>query len=285
MLQNKLSHHKVGLLFLATVLSIIVAGMSNIGCGEGSKTAGTNQALATDSRHGALQFRISFPPITRSPKTKQYLGKASSAKRTREVGTGGIPIGTQSVRISLTNPNTNTPIVADRVINNNQRPVNGEPSIVVGYALIPVGPIRAKITCHSDLEANSPAIGEGVGTGVIQALTTTTIRITITLLLSTLTLQPSTLDLDLNNTPSDIGTLTGTARDAQGNILNLPLQYTIANNQVAIVSSVSSDFRNATIVPISPGVTTVTVTEVNSGRTASSTVNVTFGGGGCGEGL
>ena len=75
-------------------------------------------------------------------------------------------------------------------------------------------------------------------------------------------------------------TVDAQATDAEGNPLLYPLEYSSSNPLVANIGTITPDFMHATIIalqtPEIPQPVTITVTEPNSGMTATAIVIVQF---------
>jgi hypothetical protein len=257
---------------------LALAAVCLVGCGGGgssSQPGSSSTSLATDATHGALSFRIVFPKVTRS------VNAPHPARRTahgRVVGTGLIPRGSHSVKITLTNPTTGVLLTPERVVSDTQRPDGVEGSISVGFALLPVGPVMVDIKANPDIAASGNPLATGSATGQIIAFDTNTLDIGLELTISSLVLTPPTQTLHLFPMPGQTGQVTGMALDANGQPLIYPLEYSVDNTEAATISAVSADFMQATIMPMfastNPVTVNVTVSEPNSGMTATVQVIV-----------
>ena len=269
-----------GLIAMWRVAIVIAAAVTLTGCGAGeTATTLTNSPVAqqpADTTRGSLEFRVSFPTAKR--------GAAAPAKPhvTRGNGSydGSVPLGSHSVKITLTDPVSNT-LLALRIVSDTQRPDGVTGVIVVGFPLLRAGAAKIDIAAFASTDATGAALATGTGNATITANTTTEATVNLTLTLSKLVAGPPTQPLHTftQGVPATV-VVDAQATDSQGNPLLYPLEYSSDNPQVADITAITPDFMHATIgalqTPKTPQPVTITVTEPNSGMTASAIVVVQF---------
>jgi len=240
------------------------------GCGGGGGTASVPTS-STDRSNGTLALKLTFPAYNRAAKTPKTV-----SAQTRSFA-GNIPIGTQLVKLTVTNTTNNT-LLASRSVN---APIvnGGLPSLVtINFAAIPAGPVTVTATAFPDSAGQLNAIATGSAAGTVQPLTTTDLTVSMALTLSSVTINPPSADLIAP--PSSSGTsvvLNAVVVDAANKPLVLPIQWTTSDPGVATLTISSSNPAQVTINAVAPGTSTITVYEPNSGLTATSLITVSGG--------
>ena len=256
--------------------AIVVGALVSSGCGTGSNAATAADASVasqqSNAARGSLQFRLVFPTAKRS---------ANSSARTRgpDGFDGSIPLGSHSVKITVTNAATGALVTPARIVNDSARPDGVTGTIIVGFPLLPVGPVKIDITAHPDRTASGNPLATGTGTATIAANDTAIAAILMQLTIKTFTVSPPRQTLSARQQPFQSGMVDAQALDAQGRPLLYPIEYSIDNPGVAQITAVSADFMHATITPLQTPETQVTVlvtaTEPNSGMTGTVRVVIT----------
>jgi hypothetical protein len=240
------------------------------GCGGGGGTANVT-ASNSDRSNGALTLNLTFPAYNRAAKTPKTL-----SAHTRGFA-GNIPIGTQLVKLTVTNTTTNT-LLASRSVN---APIvnGGLPSLVtINFAAIPAGPVTVTATAFPDLAGQLNAIATGSVSGTVQPLATTDLTVSMGLTLSSLTINPPSADLIAPPTSAQGSVvLNAVVVNAANKPLVLPIQWTTSDPGVASLTVSPSNPAQVTINSVAVGTSTITVYEPNSGLTATSIITVNGG--------
>jgi hypothetical protein len=257
---------------------MVAAGIALGGCGSGDSTlppVGSQVADQTPGpTRGSLEFHVVFP-------AKRSVAKAPAPTRANGPGgyDGSIPLGSNSVKISVSDPTTGTLLLPARVVSRSDRPNGVNGTITVGFALLPVGPIKVDVAAYPSRDATGNALAIGTTTAQIVANATMPATVLMALTVTKLVVGPPSQTIHTQTTggPTSV-TIDGQAQDAQGNALVYPLTYSSDNTGIADVTAVSADFMHATVTgqqtPEVPMTVTITVMEPNSGLTGTANVIV-----------
>ena len=262
-----------GLTAAVSLVVILFGAMLMTGCGGGS---GTAVNTPVDTARGSIEFRVKFPTATRGATAAKAANQVSKP-RGRAPYDGSIPLGSHSVKITVTNATTGALLVPARIVSDNERPDGVTGTIAVGFPLVPVGSAKVDVAAFPALDGTGAALANGTTMVVVTTNTITTATVLLNLTLDTLVVTPKTQQLHtLNGSGSVI--VDAQALDAQGNPLLYPLQYSSDTPTLADITNISPDFMHATISSSAslstPTPVTITVTEPNSGTTATAQVIV-----------
>lgn len=258
---------------------LVIGAVALPGCGAGdSKTPPAAQALASqplDRNTGALEFRLAFPQLPH---------KAPSAKpKTRANGipyNGEIPVGSHAVTIKLTDPASGDLLAPVRTVTSATRPDGVTGTIVVGFPLLRVGPVKVDVLAYPDPGAASNPLATGSTITEITANATAQSSVQMVLTFSKLVVTPRSQTLRRQQqTDPPTGMVDAQALDAQGKPLLYPLEYVSSNPTLVQITSVSDDFMHAMLTQTQfvEGTITIQITVMEPNSGATDTVDVTTG--------
>lgn len=256
--------------------AVFIGSIALSGCGGGSGSpAISNQSV--DATHGSLEFRLAFPKVSqKAALSRKAIGTVAKSRGINPNYDGSIPLGTHSLRITLSNPTTNI-LLATRTVSDTQRPDGVAGTIIVGFPLLPVGQVKVDVQAYPTLDATGNALANATTIDTITANRITSTQVLMVLRIESLVLLPKTQTIDTTGGSQSV-VVNGQAQDISGNPLIYPLEYSSDQPQIADVTSVSPDFMHATVTAFiqlqTPTPVTITVLEPNSGATATATVIV-----------
>ena len=245
-------------------LCAVLAG----GCGGGGSAPAP--ASAAQSR-GTVSVGLQFASLPKARAAVKGKTKSAAKPATRAPYPGNIPVGTLSVQVTITNPSTGAALAPPRIVTA-PADVNGvKPLVTVQYAALPAGPVRVDVSAFPNDNATGNVLATGSATGQITALQTTTLSAPMALTIKSLTVSPNSIILGNDGGQANI---VAKALDANGQPLDLPLQYISSDPDIADVQ-LGSDPTQATIISGVPtGTIQITVYEPNSELSATVSVTV-----------
>ncbi len=235
------------LVALTLPLAVTIASLTGCGGGggevsplvAGSPTAPEGNPTRSGTAHATVS--VQWPPRTE---------------------TRLIPVASNGVRITISN---GAGFSASQVI---ARPATG-----TTFANLPPGNLTVTATAHADAEGNvSPA--QASGTQTVTAVAEETFAINLTM--------GSTIDrIDLSqSTPAivvgDALVVAATARDAAGNMVLTGASTFQWSTNNARIATVTPNGASATVLGLTTGAAAITVTETESGKTATLPVTAAY---------
>ncbi len=261
------------------------------GCGGGSGTANNS----SDPTRGTLALTLTFPPqsnfATRAATKTQT--RAAAKAHTKATGTGtnpatGIPVGSATLKVTLTDPTTGAQLAAPRLVNGPLTSGTLPSMVTINFPLVPVGPVRVSAQAYPDTNAAQNPLATGQADGTVAPLTTTTINVPLTVTAATVRALPTSISLLLpppsmplsdgtgGTTTPPTATITGSVLNSANQPVLFPLVYISNDPMIARVNYNPQNSGTATVTGLLPGNTTITVVEVNSGLMATVPVTVSF---------
>ncbi|HET6382048.1 MAG TPA: kelch repeat-containing protein [Armatimonadota bacterium] len=253
----------------ASALAFVAAAALVCGCGGGGPST-----PGTSGGQGRVVLTIQFPPVP-----------------TRFLGTGGIPIGTNAVKVSITDPTSGADLAQPQLV-----PRSGSSSTAtVTFPLIRTGAIQVTATAYADTAGTQP-LGMGQVSGVVTAGGTTTLDLPLTLgPIASLVITPTSLQLIAApggtgavrsrggvTRQSVVGGVSSATIHAEvldsstppNQLLGFPISWTSSDTTVATVTPSGADSSDAVVQAVGFGTAVITATELNTGKSATITVSV-----------
>ena len=244
------------------VCSLAAVLLAGCGSGGGSSVTGT----AVDRSAGTLALNLTFPGTGKAVKSN------TRAAHTRAYA-GNIPVGTQLVKLVVTDALTNA-VLASKDVNGPTSTGQLPSLITVNFPALPVGQVKVTATAFPDAAAALQPIATGSVTATIQSLTTTNVTLNMALTLSSIKITPATVSLTDVTGPTHSATLKATVVNAANQSLVLPLYWTDGDPGIFSLTVSPTDPTQVTVTGIAGGTGTVTLYEPNSGTTTTATITV-----------
>jgi hypothetical protein len=174
-----------------------------------------------------------------------------------------IPAATQSLRLDLESGAT---ITASQILN---APTTGEPTqVTTTFSGVPVGAYSLISNAYPQAGAVGTALATGSSPVTVSVGQASSVTITMGSTISALGISPANPTMALGQAPL---TLNPVATDGAGNtVLVTPAKLTWVSNNTA-VATVSSLGQ---VAAVADGITTITLTDTESGKSGTTVVNV-----------
>ena len=232
-------------LALSTIFGVAVLS----GCGGNNKTVTANSATPATRVTGDTSFSVKWPA--------------------RDAATRLVPVASNSIRVRVTNPGDAT-VLGEVIL---ARPAGNAAVVTTGtLRALPVGTLSATAIAYPNTDGTGVAQASASASVTVRVGTNAPLALTMGSTIASVEIAPSLLELE----PGDEFEVSITAKDAAGNtvLTGSALRWATGSVTTARVTVDPATPSIATVRGLVNGATQLSVTEVESGKTATIPLTV-----------